>query len=213
MSLSFQLRRPIRFDAYTIEEALTHILVSEVAKRRPSFIVEFGSGLSTVLIAKVIDVVGFESRFVSFEEDERYLKRTQAWLKAEGLEGRAQVIHAPVVSEDGHPAWYRDREFDRLFAMVSPTDTAFVLVDGPVTRDELHHVRWPGLALTSWLWMQPGGAALVAGTKRDPLTVARWKMDFPEVQWTELDTERGALLLEPPAMSPTDDEDAIASAA
>ena len=214
MTLSFQLRRPIRFDAYTIEESLAHILVNEVAKRKPRVIVEFGSGLSTVLMAKVIEVVGFECKFLSFEEDERYKKRTDAWLKAEGLAERANVVHAPIDYECEVP-WYRGG--NQLLPLL-PSENAFVFVDGPRSPGKIEHcrsqwIRMPGLWLTAYLWCQRGSAAIVDDTVRDASTVERWKKEFHDAKWTDLGTERGALLVESREEPKTPDEDAIASAA
>jgi hypothetical protein len=205
MTLSFQLRRPIRFDAFTIEEPLTHILVNEVARRKPRVIVELGSGLSTVLIAKVIETVGFSCDFISIEEDVRYLKRTRAWLRAEGLDHFVALHQVPVIYEDKEEEddlrgiwWYDQKIVDRLVPLDRGVN--FLLVDGPCAKEGFEYIRWWSLEnfYPHLLACAPDSAALVDDTQRDRKVLERWKSDLQPaaVRWTDFGTGRGASLLE-----------------
>lgn len=184
MSLEFRLKRPARFDEFTIEEALVPLLAHLIATRKPNVVVELGSGLSTIIIAKTIELAGIGTTFVSIDEDERYVRRTRAWLKAEGLVHRVIFQIAPR-AEDG---WYG--------LPCSPVQSLdFLFVDGPSSRVEGDNVR--GRALSFFKpYLSAKSAILVDDSKRDHEMVRDWLDEWTHARVTEYDTERGAALLE-----------------
>lgn len=85
--------------------------------RNPETIVEFGSGLSTVLLAMVCP----DAEIWSFEQDADYFVRTMQVLMKEDLYDRVNLLHRPL--KDG--VFYDVRDGDL------PDGIDLVLVDGP----------------------------------------------------------------------------------
>lgn len=190
LSLDFRLKRPARFDEFTIEEALVPILANLIATRKPMVVVELGSGLSTVVIAKVIELLSLPTMgpsfatFVSIDEDERYVRRTRAWLQAEGLVHRVAFQVAPCADN----GWYGLPE--------SPVQSLdFLFVDGPSSRVEGDNVRASALSFFK-PHLTATSAILVVDAKRDQWMVRDWLDEWPHARATYYDTERGAALLE-----------------
>ncbi|MBM3496220.1 MAG: class I SAM-dependent methyltransferase, partial [Armatimonadetes bacterium] len=114
---------------------LAALLVDHILSHAPVVICEFGSGLSTVLLAAAARMAstrdGAARRVVSFDHDERYAEETRQLVRVYGLDAIVQVVHAPLER-------YRDAQgndccsYDRrmLAHHVSrPVDLLFV--DGP----------------------------------------------------------------------------------
>jgi predicted O-methyltransferase YrrM len=102
-------------------------LMNHLQRERPRLVLECGSGSSTVLIAECLRRLG-GGRIVSLDHDEGYAGQTRRMLRERGLEGVAQVVHAPLVEreiEGERTRWY---DFDPA-TLGEPVD--FLFVDGP----------------------------------------------------------------------------------
>ncbi|WP_276483907.1 class I SAM-dependent methyltransferase [Paraflavitalea pollutisoli] len=124
---------------------LVHILNDIIVNRRKS-IIEFGSGVSTILIGRLLKKNRLEARLISVEHNEEWCGVLQEQLTREGLGDRAEVIHAPltdsVLGLDGNEWYDRDllsrRLDDRRFDMV--------IVDGPPAWQQgREKARYPAL--------------------------------------------------------------------
>lgn len=95
-------------------------------------IVECGSGVSTVLIARLLrERDGGE--LVSLEHDSHWAEVVRAQLRRESLDGIARVVHAPL---EGTPPWYGSTGLADV-----PADVDLLLVDGPPAYDPGHGAR------------------------------------------------------------------------
>lgn len=72
--------------------AIAHIY----GQARPAGVLEFGSGVSTVMFAALAQVSGLPSRIVSIEENPTYVETTRALLQRYGLADLASIVVAPV---------------------------------------------------------------------------------------------------------------------
>lgn len=106
------------------ENALT--LCQEILYGRPRRILELGSGSSTLLMARCLEILGREGRsIVSLDHGEFWVEDSRRKLERAGLLELARVIHAPIVPTDDGP-WY---DLSVLPDEAGPFD--LVLVDGP----------------------------------------------------------------------------------
>ena len=98
-----------------------------VLDRRPSTIVECGSGVSTIVMARCaqLNTVG---HVYSLEHDARFALATRDELSKQGLSDFATVIHAPLV-ETSIPDW--DGKWYELSGLAIDGLVDFVVVDGP----------------------------------------------------------------------------------
>lgn len=123
-------------EGWTLDPRTLVLVIRTMRARRPEAIVEFGAGVSTLVLAQVAQEIG--ARLYSFEHDIGWYRRVHAWVAQCGLDGTAVVHHAPLQRDgDGVGTWY-DR---RVVAdALPPSGIGLVLVDGPPSRAG-HRIR------------------------------------------------------------------------
>lgn len=117
-------------------------LMQRVVFEQYDLIVEFGSGMSTVLLAKTLATAAERTgskppRFVSFDHLERYYSQTKEHLDQAGLGGSVDLVLAPLAEwkgADGEKQDYYDcrKKLSDLARSKSPVfKRILVIVDGP----------------------------------------------------------------------------------
>jgi hypothetical protein len=129
---------------WAISPDLALFLVETVRAREFDAVVEFGSGTSTLLIAKALDISHKSNRSrrktmqVAFEHLEEYEKKTAALLHSAGLRSNVELTLSPLTTfraDNGDLFPYYDCQStlralaDRLKHIEVPR--LFVVVDGP----------------------------------------------------------------------------------
>lgn len=133
-------------------------IIDHLENNNYDLIIEFGSGTSTVLIAKVLDKINRikESESgavqVAFEHLERFYFQTGRLLQKAGLEDRVQLELAPLElysAPNGNEYMYYDCE-GKIASLAKIMDSenlkALVLVDGPPGSTG-KHARYPALPI------------------------------------------------------------------
>jgi hypothetical protein len=146
--------------------------VLELVDGHPGPIVECGSGISTVAIARLLAECG-DGGLYALEHDAGHATRVRAALADEGLGRRAKVIDAPLAP---HPlaeaacGWYAPR----ALAQVPQAGIRILLVDGPPANGpDRERSRYPALpALRPRL--APGAAIVLDDADRDG---ERWVLE------------------------------------
>lgn len=112
-------------DAHSIDR-----LAELVRAERPSTIVEFGSGTSTVVLASLLAERHKDGpRLVSFEQDPTWAEHTRAALVERGLDRMATVIQLEVGKRsDGPPGYLMTPDAAELLSRLAPR---LIFVDGP----------------------------------------------------------------------------------
>lgn len=111
------------------------VLWNTVQRRKPECILEFGSGLSTLVFAhfsRQQSLEGRESpRIISIEHDEQWMETTRARLDSLDLADRVELVHAPLSHfthvSTSHSMCYNP---DRI-AEAAPSDVNMCFIDGP----------------------------------------------------------------------------------
>lgn len=153
---------------------------------RPKLIVECGSGVSTIVLARCVQVNG-EGHVYTLEHSPEAAQQTRRNLAQHGLEGYVTVLEAPLRQyELGGQSWswyslegLPDNGIDLLF------------IDGPPAATQ-SLARYPaGPLLLSRL--TPGAAAFLDDANRgdEKQIVERWARDFPAYKRGNLDCEKG----------------------
>jgi Methyltransferase domain len=119
------------------------VLVDQVITQRPSFVVECGSGASTLWLALALRRFGIDGRIVALDHDPVYAGKTREFLARHGVGDLAEVRDAPLEDfslADGTYSWYARRAWEDL------TGIDLLFVDGPpaATRSK---ARYPALPL------------------------------------------------------------------
>ena len=109
-------------------------------------IIEFGSGISTLVIANLIHKTGLECRFYSVENNAIWIDILEGQLQKAGLSKYVQFLHAPSIK---HPLaldqnqWY-DMEPHRKALEGQVFDV--VLIDGPEAHTHaIRLARYPAM--------------------------------------------------------------------
>lgn len=166
----------------------------EIAARRAPWMVECGSGFSTLALAAALRAR--DGRLVSLEHDPAWAERVRSELVAAELDRFARVVHAPLaphpLARDGLE-WYAARALVTLPARID-----VLLVDGPPAFAPGHGLsRYPALpALADRL--APGATVVLDDIDRPgELEVLRaWERDHG-VAFQVRSAERIALVTAP----------------
>jgi predicted O-methyltransferase YrrM len=161
-------------------------LVDEVEARRPRLVVEFGSGLSTLVLARALALHVPGARLLSFDHDAGFAAITRRRLAALGL--AAEVRHAPLADAAGHGVageWYDHGPL--------PHGIELLLIDGPPAwlrqgaRAAAGPAAFPHLAL--------GGVVLLDDADRqgERANAAQWARAFPGITWARIGRAKGIL--------------------
>jgi predicted O-methyltransferase YrrM len=121
---------------------------NEIALGERSEVVELGSGVSTVVLARLLRERG--GRLTSLEHDPHWARFVDEQLEREELADVATLIQAPVepheAALDG-AAWYSESAVAAI-----PSEIELLLVDGPPAGEGAERSRYPALpALASRL--------------------------------------------------------------
>lgn len=193
-ALYYELRPPTPFPAtrsWVASPDLLRHLYEHVRDVQPRFVLECGSGLSTVIMAYGLRAAGYGGRIVALEHLEEYAERTRRMLADHGLSGFAEVRFAPLRDlelEGEEWTWY---EQDALPS--EPIDLVFV--DGP-PGDTREHARYPAVPLLRDR-LAPGARILLDdyGRGEEAEIAQRWVDTIDGLQLTPLGHEKGTALL------------------
>lgn len=111
-------------------------LVTEARRLRPKAVLEFGCGVSTIVLAWLMrELYGTPSQPVVFsiEQSDDFLRTTETRLRTLGLMENVRLLHAPMMPQNIcniSIACYRLPEAE-LAAFLGDARPDFVLIDGP----------------------------------------------------------------------------------
>jgi predicted O-methyltransferase YrrM len=158
--------------------------------QRPRAIVECGSGVSTVILARCMQLNG-TGRVVSLDHDPHFAEQTRRELERHGLSEWAKVIHAPLKRHElGDAAWdwYDIRDLPDI-----PID--MLVVDGPpmplgrMIRYPAGPVLFPRLSSTALVILDD------ADRPDEQQIIETWIEENPGFGVEKIDCEKGCALL------------------
>lgn len=175
---------------WTAAPDFLELIARHALTHAPKTIVECGSGLSSLILARCCELNGCGQVF-SLECGPQYAAATRAELARYGLAGRATVLDAPLtrlyLRGQEHP-WYD-------LAGLPPVEVDMLVVDGPsgfIGR----HARYPALPC---LYGSLAGHCVIflddAARADEREIVGMWLADFPALRHEYIETERGCSVL------------------
>lgn len=126
---------PVGRGRWALDDDALAFIVGEVERRRPLWVLEFGSGRSTVRLAELMaDITPGEGVVVlSIEQDRKFVERTTHLLKETGLVDRVRLtcrqLRRQIVAGRETLCYDLSTEFSRDF--VPRNGPGLILVDGP----------------------------------------------------------------------------------
>ena len=146
------------------------LIADHILAARPSTTVEFGTGASTLIAARALQLVG-GGTFVSFDQHPEFVQATRSWLAAHGLSADLRAVPLRP-APDGWPGlWY---DHDGL-----PDRIDLLLIDGPPWTI---HPLTRGAAASLFDRIAPGGTILLDDAARpgERLIARRWRKEWPD---------------------------------
>jgi predicted O-methyltransferase YrrM len=139
---------------WPISPDLGVLLIRLLEAQRYDAVIEFGSGVSTLIIARALQRIAARhkcspSPLLSLEHLEHYHAQTRAHLAAAGLKDHLHIALAPLVPYEAangqrYPYYDLDIHLSALSRQLSDHPQLFVLVDGPPAATR-RQARYPAL--------------------------------------------------------------------
>ena len=157
---------------------------------RPRSVVECGSGTSTVVLARCMQING-SGHVYSLEHQLEFVDATGAELERHDLSDWATVIHAPLRPHDLNGetwSWYSHETLPELKIDMLVIDGPPMPV-GPLVRYPVGPILFPKLA--------PGAAVFLDDAARDDekRIIERWQREFPDLDRQDHGCEKGCVEL------------------
>lgn len=156
--------------SWKADTGLLALVVDHILAARPKLVVEFGTGASTLIVARALQIAG-GGTLISFDQHGEFVDATRQWLAAHGLS--ADLRAAPLrPSPGGWPGlWYDTGPL--------PDGIDFLLVDGPPWTI---HPFTRGAASTLFEQIAAGGTIMLDDAARpgERLVARRWRREWPD---------------------------------
>lgn len=176
---------------WAISPDFAELLLREVLIRKPENIVEFGSGVSTLITGYALEM-NKKGKLTSFEHDMFYGKKTIQNLMLHGLEEFVEVISAPIADftiNNRDVKWYSVDETK------VPAKIDMLVVDGPPARTD-KEARYPALPYLIDHLADDAIVIMDDGIRQEEREICRrWLEEFPEFESEYVETEKGAFIL------------------
>lgn len=118
-------------------------LINEIQINQRKQIIEFGSGISTIVMAKFIKDNKLSAKILSIEDNEEWFNYIMSELIKYNLEGIVNLNYVPLKKENQKYAWYKK---ERISDLVLGKKFDMVLVDGPSAKNGTE-VRMPAVEM------------------------------------------------------------------
>lgn len=165
-------------------------LSSYALNKYPQTVVECSSGISTLVIARCLQING-SGHVYSLDHDPIFAQKTRENLERHGLSSWATVFDSPLKPHNlnkGKWMWYStealpDLEIDMLVIDGPPMSV------GPLSRYPAGAVFFPKMKAGGKIFLDD----FIRSGERE--IVKRWELEFPAFIFEEIETEKGLALI------------------
>ena len=170
--------------SWKADVGLLTLITDHVLAHRPRLVVEFGTGASTLVLARAMQKAG-GGRLISFDQHEDFVDATRLWLADYGL--KADLRAVPLRPTRNWPGlWYDHGPL--------PGGIDLMLIDGPPWT--VHPLTRAGAA-SLFDQVSPGGTVLLDDGARpgERLVARRWRRRHPDFRFSLVDNgTKGTLI-------------------
>lgn len=185
------LRQGLAYDHdWSAAPDFLRLIVEYALTRGPAQIVECGSGLTTLMLARCCAMNG-RGRIVSLENGVDFAAKTRAEIARHGLDAYADVLDAPLTRHTLDGVEYQWYALDRL-----PNEGIDMLViDGPPGFIQ-RHSRYPALPLLFERMSAHGIIFMDDAARPDEREIVEmWRKRYPSSRYEYIETERGCAIV------------------
>ena len=156
--------------SWKADAGLLSLVVDHIFEARPKLVVEFGTGASTLVIAKALQLAG-GGELISFEQHADFVASTRRWLAEHGLEADLRAVPLRRSPEGWPGLWYAHGPL--------PDAIDMMLIDGPPWTI---HPLTRGAASSLFDHIAPGGTVFLDDAARpgERLVARRWRKARPD---------------------------------
>lgn len=167
------------------------LIVDHVLTRKPQTIVECGSGLTTLMLARCCALNG-GGHVYSLENGADYAANTRSEISRYELNEYSTVLHAPLIPCTIHGRDYRWYDVSQL----AVEDIDMLVIDGPPGFIQ-QHSRYPALPLL-FEYMKGECTVFIDDAARpdEQELVAMWQAQYRNTTHTYLALERGCAIVQ-----------------
>ncbi|OJX78196.1 class I SAM-dependent methyltransferase [Sphingopyxis sp. GW247-27LB] len=162
------------------------LLARAVLTERPEVIVEFGSGVSTFVLAKCLEMNG-TGRLISFDHSPAFAELTRRQLERQRLSADIRVVPLRPSESADHPGFWYD-------ANDLPHAIDLIIVDGPPAS--LHPETRGSAGPATFAKLRNGGMVLLDDAHRsgERKILSRWRRAYPDIEFSNVDTMKGTVV-------------------
>lgn len=156
--------------SWKADTGLLTLVADHILAARPRTIVEFGTGASTLIVARALEMAGGGS-FISFEQHPEFVQATRDWLAEHRLLADLRAVPLRPADKGWSGLWYDHGEL--------PESIDFLLIDGPPWTI---HPFTRGSASTVFGRIAPGGTIMLDDAARpgERVIARRWRSEWPD---------------------------------
>lgn len=134
------------FTDSSIDYHSLHILINDIIVNNRQSIIEFGSGISTILIGRLCKLNNLKTQLYTIDDNEGWVSLMKGMIKKENLENFISLIYAPLEEislSNHHLKWYSTKILDQS---LSNQTFDMVITDGPMAYlQEIERSRFPAV--------------------------------------------------------------------
>lgn len=164
-------------------------VADSVLERQPNCVMECSSGVSTLVVARCLQLNG-KGHVYSLEHDLEYANKSRNLLERYGLRDWATVIDAPLKTIEGNSPWYDEQAIPNDLSQIE-----MLIVDGP-PASTAPLARLP--ALPKLIHRMSNHFTVIlddADRKDEAEIIKKWMEQFPQLTSRYLFCEKGMVLL------------------
>jgi predicted O-methyltransferase YrrM len=159
--------------SWKADTGLLALVADHILASKPKTVVEFGTGASTLIVARALEMAGGGS-FISFEQHPEFVQATRDWLAEHRLSADLRAVPLRPAGEGWPGLWYDHGEL--------PECIDFLLIDGPPWTI---HPFTRGSASTVFGRIAPGGTIMLDDAARpgERVIARRWRLEWPDFEF------------------------------
>jgi hypothetical protein len=126
---------------------LLHVM-NDIVINKKKQVIEFGSGISTIYIAKLIKSLNLDIQFYSVESNQNWISELNDLLERYEIEAFVKIIYAPILNVSNEytyknqKSWYDFSTIENEIRELNSID--LILVDGP-SGSNTSYARYPAI--------------------------------------------------------------------
>jgi hypothetical protein len=174
-----RMKSIIPFNQYSIRPFVLAILANEFMLNSRKEYLEFGAGISTVLLSKFAEINDLPVKITAVEHDKSWISLLKEVLKKENLEKYVSFIYSPLRDTEspfGMTSWY---DSGSLLKELEGKQFDLAFVDAPPGKGGYHRYNALPFLINNALLTKSFSLYLDdAGRKQEARILAKWQKEY-----------------------------------